>query len=448
MKNKINISEILKDCPTGMELDCALFENLEFDHIDKNSGAYSIICRVKTEWGGYNVHTFTEYGCYSTEKYSKCVIFPKGKKTWKEFHRPFKDGDIIYVCDEYSDAKFTYVAILKQIEKGEKIQSHCFYNFEDDYFSTHDFLYDGHNTRFATEKEKETLFKTIKDNGYKWNEETKTLEKLFEPKFHKGDWVTDGINKCQIYFIDNTNYWYSDNCILGSIESVDKRYHLWTIDDAIDGNVLFHLDSASNGIFIFKEILQLGTIQKVICYCDYDSEDGFCLGENHTCCWADSKIIHPATEKQRNLLFRKMKEAGYKWNLETKTLEKLIEPKFKVGDRIIHKVSKTSPFTITEITDTSYKGGYRYEILIEQQDNFELVPNKFDITTLKPFDKVLARCSSLEKWCIQLFEKFDETGNFPFICMGYNKYKMCIPYEGNEHLIGKTGSCDEYYKTW
>lgn len=25
---------------------------------------------------------------------------------------------------------------------------------------------------------------------------------------------------------------------------------------------------------------------------------------------------------------------------------------------------------------------------------------------------------------------------------------QCIPYEGNEHLLGKTDDCDEFYKTW
>lgn len=30
--------------------------------------------------------------------------------------------------------------------------------------------------------------------------------------------------------------------------------------------------------------------------------------------------------------------------------------------------------------------------------------------------------------------------------MGYNKYKQCIPYEGNEHLLGTTDGCDDYYK--
>ena len=37
--------------------------------------------------------------------------------------------------------------------------------------------------RFATEEEKQKLFKAIKDNGYEWNAETKTLKKLVKPKF-------------------------------------------------------------------------------------------------------------------------------------------------------------------------------------------------------------------------------------------------------------------------
>jgi hypothetical protein len=80
---KIDVAELLSNCPSGMELDCTVFENLEFDHIDKNNGSYPIICHAKTERGCYNTHTFTEYGCYSTEKYSKCAIFPKGKTSWE-----------------------------------------------------------------------------------------------------------------------------------------------------------------------------------------------------------------------------------------------------------------------------------------------------------------------------------------------------------------------------
>jgi hypothetical protein len=56
-----------------------------------------------------------------------------------------------------------------------------------------------------------------------------------------------------------------------------------------------------------------------------DSEGWFCEygGQGHT---LDKRIcgeIHPATKKQRNLLFQKMNEAGYEWDAENKELKKI-----------------------------------------------------------------------------------------------------------------------------
>jgi len=155
-----------------------------------------------------------------------------------------------------------------------------------------------------------------------------------------------------------------------------------------------------------------------------------------------------ATEEEKQKLFDTIKTNGYKWNPETKTLEKLIEPKFEVGDRITNgKVS----IIISHIDDNYY-----YEVgknianrlSIKNQDDWRL--DKFDITTLKPFSKVLVRCNSLERWHIQFFEKYNREldAKYPFICLCNNKYSQCIPYEGNEHLLGTTNDCDEYYKTW
>lgn len=62
--------------------------------------------------------------------------------------------------------------------QGEEVFAHCSYNYEDAIFSTHEYLCDGYNSRFATEEEKQKLFDAIKVNGYKWNAETKTLEKI------------------------------------------------------------------------------------------------------------------------------------------------------------------------------------------------------------------------------------------------------------------------------
>ena len=55
---------------------------------------------------------------------------------------------------------------------------------------------------------------------------------------------------------------------------------------------------------------------------------------------------------------------------------------------------------------------------------------------LKPFDKVLVRDGVNEKWSINLFSYYDEeVENFPYICQN-SGYRYCIPYEGNEYLLG------------
>lgn len=62
---------------------------------------------------------------------------------------------------------------------------------------------------------------------------------------------------------------------------------------------------------------------------------------------------------------------------------------------------------------------------------------------LKPFDKVLVRNTDTEEWFPGLFEKFDSTWNNPYHIMNRRSmtdfaFKQCIPYEGNEHLLGTT----------
>lgn len=74
---------------------------------------------------------------------------------------------------------------------------------------------------------------------------------------------------------------------------------------------------------------------------------------------------------------------------------KSVEPKFKVGDKIVKKnVGCCAPLEITGVGGEYYYSNTpnSVDVLpIKDQDDWELVPNKFDITTLKPFDKVLVR---------------------------------------------------------
>lgn len=52
---------------------------------------------------------------------------------------------------------------------------------------------------------------------------------------------------------------------------------------------------------------------------------------------------------------------------------------------------------------------------------------------MKPFDKVLVRDETSSKWCVNLFGYKDEDGYYNCV---YANWIYCIPYEGNEHLLG------------
>lgn len=54
---------------------------------------------------------------------------------------------------------------------------------------------------------------------------------------------------------------------------------------------------------------------------------------------------------------------------------------------------------------------------------------------LKPFDKVLVRDRDADEWECNLFIRIDEEGLY--YCVS-SWWMQCIPYEGNEHLLGTT----------
>jgi len=392
---KINVAQLLKDCPQGMELDCVMFENLEFDHIEKDdgSGKYYIICRVKTKIG-YNVHTFTEHGCYSSNNYAKCVIFPKGKTTWEGFVPPckFKDGDVV------ATTTGCWIGITEGGKNDCFIPTYCIINSDGKfkaYFGRKD---KWSFSRLATEEEKQKLFDAIKENGYHWNPETKTLEEL--PKFKNGD----------IVYIKTKsgNEWLS---IYKEFEGRNLRsYAHITLDD----NLRFYYNRLSYNILCYKEEI---------------SELRF------------------ATEEEKQKFFQVIKDNGYRWNSETKKMEEL--PKFKVGDRI-KQMSSNRYYTIKNIEFDRYILNNNQFLRFTDEHFYELVANKFDLNTLVPFEsKVLVRDKESHKWKPAIWGFYDKDSlDYQIRVVGGYIYRYCIPYDGNEHLLATTNDCDDYYKTW
>lgn len=445
MENKINIAELLKDCPQGMELDCTLLEGLEFDDIIDNE-YLPIRCRVKNPDGGYNVYNFTKYGCWLNTTFAKCIIFPKDKTTWEGFQRPFKDGDILTYTSNHT------TTFIYRNKDNEPNFSTSFYVACNNAPFNNFLIYNKYalialngncDVRLATEEEKQKLFDAIKANGYKWNEETKTLEKLIGSNFHEGDWIAcEELNTAKILSINMDRYeveFIDGNKGFPHIDYIDRNFHLWTIQDAKDGDILAFNDET---IVIFKDLYNKTSFHS---YCHIE-EGIFTISKKDMPDWWEGKGFYPATEEQRTFLFRKIKEAGYKWNAETKTLEKLIKPIFKVGDKIRYKRGNRVKRRIVKINNREefYYTDDGGRVYFMHQDDWELVPNKFDITTLKVFDKVLVRDSNESMWSASIFS---HTWKNKYICIGI-WYNQCIPYEENKHLLGTTNDCDEFYKTW
>lgn len=65
----------------------------------------------------------------------------------------------------------------------------------------------------------------------------------------------------------------------------------------------------------------------------------------------------------------------------------------------------------------------------------QVVDLKPKIDELKPFDKVLVRDEKSDNWRVNLFSHMDKDGWYRCI---YTSWHYCIPYEGNEHLLGTT----------
>ena len=151
----------------------------------------------------------------------------------------------------------------------------------------------------------------------------KSTDKV-KPKFNVGDWVVCNNGPHHIFQVIERswpNAKYRDingTEIFLNVNTLDKQYHLWTIQDAKDGDVLFTSSTASHETFIFKSIDEKGNAE---CYFAYDSEDGFREGKYH---FIGSAInCKPATKEQRDLLFQKMREKGYEWDADKKELKKI-----------------------------------------------------------------------------------------------------------------------------
>ena len=413
MNENLNLLEVLKDCPKGIKLYSTIFGEVEFIECDN---LYQIVVAKENKY-----YYFTLQGVFIFERIKyhtgECTLFPsKDQRDWSKFNPKneelvppceFKDGDILsYKCGRLKNRtiyiyryheRFNtayYVALSGDTDSTFRInnQEECALN---GYDST---------ARFATEEEKQKLFDAIKLNGYKWNAETKTLEKLVEPKFKVGDWVV--FNGFTLYIKEVIKGFYrtiSKGGIVNSYDwDIDNIARLWVIQDAKDGDVLAN----DHNILILKELAydwsSNGTSYSVKAYCGIKPNGNFEIGKDNWC-FCGTLHIHPATKEQRDALMKAMNDAGYVWDAEKKELRRLIK-------------------------------------------------HKFDPNTLQVFDKVLVRLTKDGVWHATLFSHYDKEvkwGCYPFVTTSSKSYDKCIPYnEETKHLVGTAEQAPEYYRYW
>ena len=119
----------------------------------------------------------------------------------------------------------------------------------------------------------------------------------------------------------------------------------------------------------------------------------------------------------------------------------------------------------------TYNGGVtfvtkygKHNIDYEKEGEFVLFPSKeqrdwskftapwykkerFDPKTLKPFDRVLVRNTTNNKWMCNIFSFIQPMTGY-FICI-LADWRCCIPYnDETKHLVGTTEEAPEYYKYW
>lgn len=192
-----------------------------------------------------------------------------------------------------------------------------------------------------------------------------------------------------------------------NLKKVDRRLNLETLEvektKFEDGDILYGEKDAMHMSVIFilkmdKEKIKyyacLPLDSNMKCYYDYASFIG-------------NKTLRYAKVEEIAKLFNTLAKEGKRWNAEKKVIENI----------------KTAPKRLKPT----------YKKVSDQPEH------KF-----KPFEKVLVRSLKTNKWMPSYFgyEDSTEDDEFKYVCIT-SAWKYCIPYKGNEHLLGTTNSPED-----
>lgn len=147
----------------------------------------------------------------------------------------------------------------------------------------------------------------------------------------------------------------------------------------------------------------------------------------------DGDVLFVKCEKQDFIeIFNYSKKNGGLYDhasLDTTTQNLDISGKYRIGKDEIVEIRIATEEEKLQLFSALAKEGKAWDA--EKKQIVNLKPK----VGLKPFDKVLVRDSASDKWRANLFGYIDRDGHY--YCV-YANWNYCIPYIGNEHLLGTT----------
>lgn len=194
-----------------------------------------------------------------------------------------------------------------------------------------------------------------------------------------------------------------------NLEKENKRLNLKTLEveklqtKFKNGDILTCPPTSlcNSSTFIFK----MYNLHGYLYYAAIGGFEKLYISTGNTWC-GKNEVVRYATEKEKTKLFDSLAKEGKRWNAEKKVIEN-IKPKPKKENATYKKVSD------------------------KPEHEFQ------------PFEKVLVRDSYGSTWEPDFFSrKACEDAELKYMCLT-TVWKYCIPYEGNEHLLGTTNSQEE-----
>lgn len=272
------------------------------------------------------------------------------------------------------------------------------------------------------------------------NEDLVIIEEVDCPKFNVGDWVfatNDGEGPWLITAITDNYYTLQDtqeNETSVAQIVIDDKYRLWSLKDTKPGDVLISEDDKHP--FIFKKFLGYAPSA----YCGIDTTDSIYISDADRPWTRDT--VRPATYEEKEMLFKKMEEAGYSWDAKSLTLSK--NPK-RWRDKENYDVS--GYFIQNDSKIVSHLSGHNTSInynvfATEKQAKSALAMSR--ISQIMANDKRFGGIVTDDEWCsdnwkyviIKINDDLEISGSYRYEYLAFHTEEQAKLFlEENEDLI-------------